>query len=639
MNSENPDQSNAQLPQVRTPIAGIGVALGVFCALVLIYLLVIGPAKPTGRLLLAPMIGQLEPCVSRTALPPEHVIDPAFVACSSDAGSAAAVIDHTLSRLGPRISANGRYELGYTLNVPLLKFLVLREGQWVLDQVAIDRTLKAIAQSDRRLILYLFSTHFSGFAPIEPVLAADPANVAMTQGGPLGMGKHYGMDVYPWTLARTDNSLTRARVQVIQAFVDELCKRQSRAVRNRIEGITLLGETHQLFPDFEAGMGFDGKYLVTDYSQASADNFRLFLKKRYANVSALNQALGGSKFADFNAVEPPSKDIRRDALRHFWEHIDAYAAGSFPVSGWLAPQPNLTGWVQIYVNGEPQARVRAGLGRQDVKDHLPDLKTANVGWRYDLDFHSLAPGIYEVAALAEVSEGLPVMLGKKNISVIDREQSTPQRTASKNLPAHAQPTADKASFDLPTPDSAYFYNPLAALWRDFREQQVVDYLQFVAQPLLDSCLSETPRYVHQLFPYPNPSWDTTKYAVNASLTRTSDLRLGVSLYGEGGYGESFFDWKGKTWGPSQWPVMDRKQIYGITEFHPLRGMDSAELQGVFDRHRDNGAQFLSFFLEGRGPINRPYAVKGSTIPFLGEANTQNGSDQLYRSVKQLMTQP
>ena len=241
--------------------------------------------------------------------------------------------------------------------------------------------------------------------------------------------------------------------------------------------------------------------------------------------------------------------------------------------------------------------------------------------------------------MAEVREGLPVILGRRNISVMDRAQSTPKPTVSQNLPDHVQALGEQASFDVPAPDSAYFFNPLAAQWRDFREQQVVDYLQFIAQPLRGSCLDDTPRYVHQLFPYPNSSWDTSKYAVDAVLKQGSDLRLGVSLYGEASYGESFFDWKNGVWAASKWSAIGQKKVYGITEFHPLRGMDSIELKAVFDRHRSNGAQFLSFFLEGRGPVNRPYAIKGETIPFLGESNTQNGSDQLYRSVKQLMSQP
>lgn len=598
-----------------------------------------GPMLPAKSMLLAPMIDQMEPCLARTKLPPEHAIDPAFTLCTSEQGSAAAVIESTLTLLGPRHSTNQRYELGYTLNVPLLKFWVLHNGQWTIDHTAIARMVKAIEQSDRHLILYLFSTHFSSFSPYERVLAADPANVAVTQEGPLGMGKHYGMDVYPWTVATTDNSLSRARIDVIQAFTNAICKHPSPSVRERIKGITLLGEVHHLFPDFESGMGYGGKYLITDYSPESVKNFRAFLQKKYGDIAMLNKALGGAAFNDFNAIAPPSKDIRQDSLQHFWEHIDAHASGSFPVSGWLAPHARLTGWVQIYSNGVLQARVRAGLGRQDVKDHLPQLQNANVGWRHDLDFRLLAPGVYQVAALAEAHEGLPVLLGTRNISVMDRSQSTPQRIPGQALPPHAQPADLQANLDLPAADTAFFFNPLAVLWHEFREQQVVNYLHVMAQPLRDSCLIYKPRYVHQLFPYPNPSWDAAKFAVSASLTQTSDLQLGISLYGESTYGQSFFDWKDKTWPPSPSKRTFHPKTYGVTEFHPLRGMEPEELESVFHRHQNAGAQFLSFFLEGRGPVNRPYDIKEPTIPLVGEANTQNGSNQLYRSIQNIMQQP
>ena len=612
----------------RHPILAVGTALIVLSALLFAYVFVVVPSKPSGRLLLAPMIGQIEPCVRQTALPPEHVIDPAFVACASDAGSAASVIDHTLSLLGQRISTNGRYELGYTLNVPLLKYLVLQDGQWALDQAAIDRTVRTIAQSDKRLVLYLFSNHFSAFAPIEPVLAADPSNIAQSSRGSIALGKHYGMDVYPWSIARTDNSLTKSRMKVIQAFMDAICA-QPVSTRDHLAAITLLGEVHHMFPDFEAGMGFEGKYLVSDYSPASVTGFRAFLKSKFRDVSALNLALEGAPYASFEEVVPPSKDIRQETLKHFWEHIDSYAGGSFPVEGWLAPNPRLTGWVKIYLNGVPIARVKAGLGRQDVRDHLPQIGTADVGWRYDLDFHALPPGIYQVSASAEAKSGFPVLLGTKSISLIDKKQSTPPVLPIAGLPQQVLPKGELASFDHPRSEAFYFYNPLAALWHKYRAQQVVDYVQFMEQPLKNSCLGDVPRYIHQLFPYPNPSWDENKYAVDASLLDPGGLHLGVSLYGEATYGQSFFGWK----------QSKRPGIYGVTEFHPLRGMGSMELSDVFNRHRDNGAQFLSFFLEGRGPGNRPYAVTGPTVPFLGESNTQNGSDRLYRSVQQLMLLP
>lgn len=601
------------------------LVLAVLLTLVLYYAAIVVHEKPSTRLLLAPMIGQLGFCKGDLPLPSDYASDPIFAACSTEEGSSAPVIEATLTRLGPRFSRNGQYELGYTLNVPLLKLLVERNGQWVPDTQEMNRLVKTIAQTDRRLILYLFSTHFSVSAPIEPILAADRANIAHTFKGPLGVDKHYGMDVYPWSIARTDNSLTQSRMLVIRAFVQAMCD-QPKAVRNRLAGITLLGEVHQLFPSFESGMGFDGTYQVSDYSASSISDFRFFLRDRFHTVEALNAFLGGANFSGFEVVQPPAKNIRTEKLENFWEHTDSYASGHLPVQGWLAPHPRLTGWVQIYLNGVLLARKRAGLSRQDVREHLPAIGTADVGWRHDLDFRPWLPGIHRISAMAEVHTGLPVLLGEREVVVMDRKQSAQVKVPTSALPEHDGISDVLASVDSPKDRSSYFFNPLAALWSEFRAQQVVKYLQFVEQPLVDSCLASIPRYVHQLFPYANPSWDAEKYAVDASLTRAGDLRLGISLYGEATYGESFFEWK----------RLHHQAAYGITEFHPLRAMNSAELTLALDRHHDNGAQFLSFFLEGRGALNRPFVPAAPTVPFIGEANAQNGSMKLYRSFQQLL---
>src|SRR5256885_12235779 len=42
-----------------------------------------------------------------------------------------------------------------------------------------------------------------------------------------------------------------------------------------------------------------------------------------------------SGFASFDAVEPPSRNIRSEPLQNFFQHIDSYAAGTVPVSGWV----------------------------------------------------------------------------------------------------------------------------------------------------------------------------------------------------------------------------------------------------------------------------------------------------------------
>ena len=71
--------------------------------------------------------------------------------------------------------------------------------------------------------------------------------------------------------------------------------------------------------------------------------------------------------------------------------------------------------------------------------------------------------------------------------------------------------------DMPGEMQTLYYNPLAALWHAFRGQQVARYLQYFDQVVAKSCLADTPRYIHQLLAFPNPGWDESKYAVEASL--------------------------------------------------------------------------------------------------------------------------
>jgi hypothetical protein len=107
------------------------------------------------------------------------------------------------------------------------------------------------------------------------------------------------------------------------------------------------------------------------------------------------------------------------------------------------------------------------------------------------------------------------------------------------------------------------------------------------------------------------------------------MQLGVSLYGEATYGDSFFSWKRD----------NRRGGYGVTEFHPLRAMDASELQSVLQRHQQNGARFISFFMEGTGsePLKDTKLVKN--IMSFDALNQQFGSDALYSSMHQLMLQP
>ncbi len=210
---------------------------------------------------------------------------------------------------------------------------------------------------------------------------------------------------------------------------------------------------------------------------------------------------------------------------------------------------------------------------------------------------------------------------------------TPSRTTAKHgQPGCSTPSAHRHSSPYrhvgqrrhATEQQTLYYNPLAELWHAFRGQQVVEYVQFFNQVVAQSCLSATPRYIHQLLAFPNAGWDESKYAVDASLQASTqalaDVRLGVSLYGDASYGPGF----------TQWLQTADPRPYGVTEFHPLRPLDGPTMQQVLAQHAVQGAQFVSFFMEPRWQgvlAPRPHN------PFsFDPENTHYDSDALYRSI-------
>lgn len=580
-------------------------------------------ADPRQPMLLAPMVGAIEPCIRAD----EAATNALAASCTGPQGSAAAVLESTLRAL-ESAGAPPRHPLGYTLPVPLLGLYQAGADGWTIDQRQVERLARTVRDNPRALVLYLFSTHFAAQAPIEPELAGDPANLSVTRDGPLPPDSYYGAPIYNWSFARTDNSLTRRREQAVAAVLDAVCRLDEPA-RARIRGITLLGELHHLFPDFQAGMGFAGPYRVSDYSARSVADFRAFARARFADVTALNRALD-SDYPSFDALEPPARDIRTEPLTRYTEHIDSFAHGTLPISGWLHASDGDADrqWLRIYRNGALVARTRVGLSRQDVLSARPEFGTAEVGWRWDMDFRRLPAGLHRIDVLLERADGPALHLGTRDIAIMDRRQRTPALLPQDRLPAHRQaPSSLQFHIDQPQSLAAYYYNPLVPLWHAFRGAQVVRYLRHFDAQVERSCLADIPRYTHQILPFANPGWDAEKFGIGPSLQSGSGLRLGVSLYGEAADGRSFFEWHAR----------HGSRAYGVTEFHPLRPLGSDAMRAVLAQHAAQGAQFLSFFLEPRwdGAL-----VERGHNPFSFDPdNPRFGSDRLYGSVRQVLAQP
>lgn len=579
------------------------------------------------RLQLLPMIGALDNCLFAPS--PHASVRP----CGENPDSAARLIESTLQSLGPQLSRNGQYEVGYALNVPLLRmFQPDALGQWRVDTAAARRVAKTIDDLQRPVVLYFFSTHFAVGGELEAELSQDANNLARTQTGPLSKDKYYNLDIYPWSVARVDNTLTKFRMEAMQAVLNEVCKLNFTS-RSRVAGVTVLGEVHQLFPGFESGMGFASDYRITDYSDVSRASFQAYLKKKFGNIDALNQVLT-SDYLHFEEIRPPALDIRKDKLVRYHDHVDAYAAGVLPVSGWAHVEDGHqdANWVHVYVNGRAVARVPAKFGRQDVLAAVPELGTADVGWRHDIDFSRYAPGLYRIDVALERGKNPLTHLATRTVGVVDRNQSAPQPTPGFDSVLVLEPAKQNTKYWVDTPQDflSLYFNPLVPLWHEFRAKQVTAYLNHVADPVKRSCLGKGPIYTHQIVPFVNPGWDASRFAIEDSLKPNSGLALGISLYGEPIYGSSALDWLHQR-------SHKKARGYGITEFHPLRPMGADRLGAALHLHRQAGARFVSFFAEPRWDGKR--FEPGMNLFSLDPDNPKFGSDVLYNSFATLLKQP
>jgi hypothetical protein len=569
-------------------------------------------------LLIAPMIHGADLCQLPATEQRPSTEQELAKRCLETGRSAAPVIEPALAAFGSQVSGKGSYEIGYTLPIPLLKLLKEGKSGWEVDDHAVERFARTVSELDRPVVLHLFSTHFAVQAPIEPRLAKDPSNLSVSPFGPMPKDRYYDIDIYPWSLASTQNDITRYRRLAIERVLEAMC-RLPKSERERVRAVTLLGEVHHFHADFERGMGVQTSYIVSDYSENSIQGFRLFLAERFGDIRELNVALG-EEYNGFDEVDPPGLKRDVDATRPSAAHIDSAAHGKLPLLGWAHAPSNGSRQpvtILIFRDGTLIARAPARYGRQDVLQAMPSVGTADVGWRYDMDFTKLEPGFYRLDFLAERADGDRVSLGTRRIAIVDRHHSAPSVRKTIDTPAPAGSFELQGSIDHPAESAAFYFNPLVPLWHEYRNAQVSRYLASFAQQVRDSCMGNIPLYTHQIAPFVNPSWDATRFAVETSLREPPGLNLGISLYGEPIYGYSFFDWLEST----------KHLSYGITEFHPLKTMSAGEIRSVLDRHRARGAVFVSFFLDARPVDLRDPAA--ANIFALDPDNRQFGSDQLY----------
>ena len=582
----------------------------------------------TPRLLIAPHIAGEAFCT--TAVTATTIGDQEAAArfCAGRGENSADRITSLLDSIGPAVSPSGHFALGYMLTLPLLRFYVKTANGWTLDRAAIATAVRTIHDVNRPVVVYLSANHFTDSGiELSDELAKDPANLMWTKSGPLTTDKYFSVALHAWTLSNPDAPVTLMRRKVFQAVLDEIC-RLDETSRGRIQGLSVLGEVHQLYGDFVTRQGYNAVFDVTDYSPPSVAGFRKFLAAKFGNIAALNK-MAGSSFAGFEEIVPPSKDIRHEKLTSFFDHLDEFAAGSVAIQGWAFDPSGKPPQIAVYLDGKLRGQVTADLDRSDVPEAVPAVTTPNVGWRYDLDYRAEAPGVHTLEVFLVTQGKRMVRLTRRELSVVARDQrpTLPVPTVAVDADPPDPKSPVLSYVDGPPPMTSLFYNPLAELWLEYRNIQVADYIKEFAELADRSCLPREIVFSHQLLPELNSSWDMDLMAVNASQVPNQYYSQGATLYGGTVWGQAFFDWKNA----QHW------NTYAVSEMHPRFKLSLPRLESMFEAHRQNGARFIAPYFMTIVPWRIRQSQTGDLHGLtISPENHLLGSDAFYQAIVDTM---
>ena len=582
----------------------------------------------------------------------------AFRYCMDKGQHGAQALTRLLDTLEPG-GPQGKVQVGYTLTVQLLELYRRQSnGQWALDDKHLDAIMKLMAEAKRPVVLYLSSSHFDSIGALPAELVKDPANLMKLADGRAPSLSYFGYPINPYTL-RPDESIPVNQYRY--AALREIARRVKQLplpVQDLIVAITLVGEVHHLFPDFENGTGNFSDVKVTDYDPASVVLFRDWLKNKYHTIAQLNQATGFS-FSGFDQIPAPGKDIRKAKLTGFGEHYDAFAAGRLPVGGWLWDPSKKVQSLELYVDGKLVAPIAQGFNRLDVYRAREDITTPNVGFRHDLDFSALAPGRHRLQIVVK-SDDAQYLLGERILVVVPRDQSSvsdeiPQGVAnlgaaqrgwrrfvpqwlqawlvgagwiSASTPAEGLPKEltqfVHAWVDLPNQMQDVYFNPLARDWDAFRAWQAANFLEHFTRKAIDAGLPVEKLYSHQVLPDVNSAWNHQLFAVEKTLGMGHLWRPGFNLYG----GSTNSTWLAKF-------LKDNAvDDYGVPEFNPQQWKTPGLHLAAMRAHYDSGARFISpYYFSLIAQRFRATVEHGVNRMELRPDNHKEGSAAFYEAIR------
>jgi hypothetical protein len=550
--------------------------------------------------------------------------------CAGIRKNGAGRITAALDALGPKLSPSGKYQLGYTLNVPLFRYFKKVDGSWKFDAGTLMENLSTIADVDRPVVIYLSCNHFiDAGMELCRELAQDPANLMWNRNGPMLAGTYFNCSIVAWTLTDQGAPVNVLRRQAFEGAMEVICALPD-ASRERIAAISILGEIHQMFAGFFGGPGFDiAPSEGSDYSPDSRADFRVWLAQVYGNISALNRELEAD-FNSFDAIDPPSRNIHAETLGSFFEHIDVHAAGNIPVFGWVHDSLGRELTVAVYLDGELLGLAQTGLSRTDVTDAVPAIADPNVGFRLHLDYRNMPYGVHTLEVLIRVPGQEPVRLARQPLVLVNRRQEQPPVFDSIDA---TTPTINNAlglsgALDGPRPWASAFYNPLARLWLAYRNHVVRTYIEEFARIAGRFSIPKDKLFSHQVTPSLVGSWNGDLLAADLSKKPSELYSQGTTLYGGAAFGPAFIAMKTAL----GW---DR---YAVSEMHPMVPLSSEQYLAMFEMHRTNGAVFVAPYHMNISPARLAGTEDEHNRFRLGPDNSRQGSDGYWQAIKDVMRQ-
>ncbi|XAH22848.1 hypothetical protein AAFF27_23090 [Xylophilus sp. GW821-FHT01B05] len=584
---------------------------------------------PRAPLVLAPTVEGLLLCDAALQDPRLTTLEAGNRKCAQLKQDASPALSRLLDTLEPG-GAKGQVQVGYTLTVQLLDLFRKTQRGWEIDPARLDPYLQLITKIQRPVVFYLAADHFDSQGPITKELLQDPQNLLQLANGTAPVSGYFGYQIVPYTLlADRDIPVNKYRFAALE-YVAKRVKALPKAAQDRIVAFTLAGELHQMFPDFEAGMGAFQNVQVTDYSPRSVEGFRTWLAGKYGSVQQFN-ARTGLSYAGFDAVPAPAKDIRKDKLNNFGEHYDAFAAGVLPLSGWLWDPERRIKQLELYLDGKPAGPVDQGLNRLDVYRADESTLSPNVGFRRDLDYRALAPGRHLAQVVAE-SGGKRYLAAQVEFVVGSRSQDKPAALKMASAPSFLDAkglSGVRSWLDLPKPLQDVYFNPVARDWDEYRALQVKGFLAKFHDVALKAGLPADKLYSHQIVPQINSTWNSQLFAVDATMEAGLPWKHGLNMYG----GSTNSDWMRQF-------MADRKITdYGVPEFNPQQWKSPGVHLEAMRVHYAAGARFVSPYYFSLIPDRfRGGGIHGVNRMELRPDNKLDGSDRFYEAIREFAKQ-